>query len=628
MPVNFSVASSLAYTEISTRFRSRSSHSAEEKQFCNTFELRSLIVLSLTMHAILIGIGYGKNKKGKTWVHHLTWISYNVGDWVATVSLTSLLKRQKSEVSAVEVLWAPCVLLHLGSAETLAAQFVDEAQLWIRYFVGLLIQCGVAFYVYWKLHSGTATFSYIADLIFIAGVIKCGERIWILRSSSFNQLRKSVLSASPPKSPASVTDDDFRYYSNTRRPLKLDDYLFHKNIIREGSCLHGAYLSFKMFLPLFSDLKLSIYKRLSYLFNLESMSTQEAFKMIATELGFLYDVLYTKTTLLSSVHGLILRSIFLLLSISAFTAFSVVVSKHKYSCTDTTITFFLLLGAVFADVLALTAHICSKWTVRRLTINSNAKLPKCFNKAVTSWLKYRKGRKGIKNMAQYSLLEICLKTKVNKFTAAVKILGIENVLELENFRFYKRVKVDLELKKFIFAHVKKKREQYEAENFESTSLSRLMDNGAYELLQSKRVDAELGWSIKELEFTHSLLLWHIATDILYYNHRRNHPDGHVDLPCRISKLLSDYMMHLLVNRPFMLRRGIGELRYRDTFSEAVKFLQKEMRIQSTNSAAATLLGLNVQCRVLFFQMGGEGKSGFCSFRWEVKESQCSLVDVG
>ncbi|OMO70663.1 hypothetical protein CCACVL1_18719 [Corchorus capsularis] len=617
----FTIASGVVFTEISSRLTNRSrSLSDNDKDFWNTFELRALVVLSLSMHVILIGLGYGKNKKGKAWIHNLTWISYHVGDWVATVSLTTLLKRQKKEINAVEVFWAPFLLLHLGSAETLAAHFVHEGELWLRYFVGLLIQSGIAFYVYWTLHTGSATFNYIANLIFIAGIIKCAERIWILRSSSFNQLRNSVLSASPPKISASVTDDDKSYCKNMPRPKKLQEYLSDKNIIQEGRYLHEAYLSFKMFRPLFWDLKLGIYKRLSYIFQLDqSMTAKEAFKMIATELGFLYDVLYTKTTLCTSVTGLILRSIFLLFSLTAFIAFSLIISKIRYWYTDIIITYLLLLGAIFADSLALSSHIFSKWTVRRLTTTSNTRLQKCFNKTVAYWLKYRKGRKGIKCMAQHSLLTHCLKTK---FNAGLQIIGVSKILDF--FQFDKRVKVDLELKEFIFCHIKKKREQYEKQSFELDSLARLMDNGAYELLKSRKLNEELGWSIKEIEFTHTLLLWHIATEILYYNHRRKYPFGHLNQHCRLSKVLSDYMMHLLVKRPFMLHIGIGELRYRDTFSEAMKFLQQEMRIQSAELAATTLLGLDVQCRVFLLQMRGEGKSVFFDGCRLAKELQ-SLV---
>lgn len=44
---------------------------------------------------------------------------------------------------------------------------------------------------------------------------------------------------------------------------------------------------------------------------------------------------------------------------------------------------------------------------------------------------------------------------------------------------------------------------------------------------------------------------------------------------KISKWLSDYMLYLLVKYPNFLPKGIGEIRYRDTCAEAVRFFRQE-----------------------------------------------------
>ncbi|XWS20053.1 hypothetical protein CRYUN_Cryun31cG0068400 [Craigia yunnanensis] len=69
-------------------------------------------------------------------------------------------------------------------------------------------------------------------------------------------------------------------------------------------------------------------------------------------------------------------------------------------------------------------------------------------------------------------------------------------------------------------------------------------------------------------------------------------------------------MHLLVKAPFMLRKGIGELRYTDTCREAVKFVNQQKKIEGVRLAATTLLAIDAECRGFLFQMKGQGKSVF------------------
>ncbi|TXG65968.1 hypothetical protein EZV62_007243 [Acer yangbiense] len=84
---------------------------------------------------------------------------------------------------------------------------------------------------------------------------------------------------------------------------------------------------------------------------------------------------------------------------------------------------------------------------------------------------------------------------------------------------------------------------------------------------------EFRWSISDVEFDHSLLLWHIATDLCYYSEKND--DDHLDPNCGISKYLSDYTLHLLVFCPSMLPEGIAEIRYRDTLAECISFQKKK-----------------------------------------------------
>ncbi|PHT36699.1 hypothetical protein CQW23_24399 [Capsicum baccatum] len=95
-----------------------------------------------------------------------------------------------------------------------------------------------------------------------------------------------------------------------------------------------------------------------------------------------------------------------------------------------------------------------------------------------------------------------------------------------------------------------------------------------------------------------LLVWHIATE-LCYSKESNVIDGDTEKSSpanaddaekppanyrEISKILSDYMLYLLVMQPAMMSvvAAVGQIRYRDTCAEAEKFLRSRNVILNTS----------------------------------------------
>ena len=76
-----------------------------------------------------------------------------------------------------------------------------------------------------------------------------------------------------------------------------------------------------------------------------------------------------------------------------------------------------------------------------------------------------------------------------------------------------------------------------------------------------------------------LWLWHIATDLCCFCYSDESESNETDTNCawlqnyKISKLLSNYMLYLLVECPFMLPNGIGQIRFKDTCAEVSEILQ-------------------------------------------------------
>ncbi|KAL1225980.1 hypothetical protein V5N11_025608 [Cardamine amara subsp. amara] len=76
-----------------------------------------------------------------------------------------------------------------------------------------------------------------------------------------------------------------------------------------------------------------------------------------------------------------------------------------------------------------------------------------------------------------------------------------------------------------------------------------------------------------MDYDQSLLVWHIATELLYQTEKgtkENHSDR------EFSKILSDYMIYLLMMQPTLMSAvaGIGKIRFRDTCEEAKRFFDR------------------------------------------------------
>ncbi|KAK1578570.1 hypothetical protein Q3G72_031327 [Acer saccharum] len=86
-----------------------------------------------------------------------------------------------------------------------------------------------------------------------------------------------------------------------------------------------------------------------------------AFKLVAVDLGLMYDVLYTKAAIVYSHLGIVLLCITVFSSISALVVFSTIIDTHVYPLTDISVTYLLLVGAALLELYALILLLLSDW---------------------------------------------------------------------------------------------------------------------------------------------------------------------------------------------------------------------------------------------------------------------------
>lgn len=83
----------------------------------------------------------------------------------------------------ITAFWAPFLLLHLGGPDTITAYSLEDNELWRRHALTLVTQVTTTVYVVLRCWTSTPL-NLLALPIFVAGIIKSGERIWVLRYAS------------------------------------------------------------------------------------------------------------------------------------------------------------------------------------------------------------------------------------------------------------------------------------------------------------------------------------------------------------------------------------------------------------------------------------------------------------
>ncbi|GJN18828.1 hypothetical protein PR202_gb06031 [Eleusine coracana subsp. coracana] len=145
------------------------------------WQLRILVLGSLFVQFILL---FSNNLRGSPigrWIVRLAYIS---GDAIAATTLAALSNRQK--LLALEVLWVPFVLVHLGGQINISAYNLEDNELWRRHVWTLVTKVAIAVFVFCSWWTGDdVTLLVAAILLFVLGIIKFVLKPLALRRASF-----------------------------------------------------------------------------------------------------------------------------------------------------------------------------------------------------------------------------------------------------------------------------------------------------------------------------------------------------------------------------------------------------------------------------------------------------------
>ncbi|GKV27570.1 hypothetical protein SLEP1_g36730 [Rubroshorea leprosula] len=499
------------------------------KKVWATWNIRGFIIVSLSVQVFLIMLApfrkWRSGRRGKC-LDMLIWSVYLLADWVATFTIGLILSKQiktKSESSDIYVFWAPFLLLHLGGPDTITSFALEDNEFWVRHLLGLGFQVGSTAYVFVK--SLPENKLWLPTLLVsMAGIIKYAERNHAFYLASFDHLGDDWLPSEwgdeipVPAEFQKMDSPEIFEQSQQEMPLWTAVHLFG---------------TIKMMIvgPLLSpDQNFEIRETF-----LQVRDSSQVLQIMEIELSLLYEVLHTKLPVVGCLVGYIFRLVTMSCILGAFLLFSLFKKYYKLEQFDMWLTYSLLIGAFVLDIISIVLLISSDWI---LAAHIRSKDSRFFEK-----------RRWSRAVSQLNFITCFVKDNRSLLKEVADFFRIRRLLEvIKEIRCLSSK--DLEVRSewpFIFEEVKELNEFLNRKM--AASSQTVLDAKQVWLYSLERVLAgftnsnELIKIVKELNYTKSVLTWHIATELCFQRVDQPSTSG------EFCKMLSDYMFYLLVMQP-------------------------------------------------------------------------------
>ncbi|KAI3724675.1 hypothetical protein L2E82_36460 [Cichorium intybus] len=591
----------------------------------NEHVLRGLILVSVTLQINLLLLGKLRKYNPRNLIKFTLWCVYSLAYAIVPVALSITVqgvseacnhshpvsKYHKPNKTELMSFWAQFLILHLGGPETITAYSLEDNNIWLRHLLFLLIQSGVALYLLLLSLPGCSHLPLLSIFVYVAGGIKCFERIQALRLADTKHLREAMLGPADPGPDYVKFLEEFLLKRSQGFIVKVEEVaepplptINHAYSQRSGREVHEAYNLFQTFKRLFVGLILTYQDRdrsTSYFRHLDS---SQAFHAVEIELGFIYDMLYTKTSVVYSNKGLVRRATCVLLILLVLVGFHFHSHIDQYLVIDIAITYMVIAAEFLKEIIAVITMLRSDWTDLCLKQENHTR-----NNLIFPFLRQPGKQRWSNSIGQLDLLNDALEEQPACFSSK-KLFRVKKYLKKKCYEKYSEVSFNM--KDMIYSQFKFMSSCSDPKEF-------CIYKGSYSLKKN-----ELGallWSINEVEFHQSVLIWHVATALCYYSETNDQFEAN-----RIeSKHISEYLVHLLISTPEMLPVGIGMISYRDTCADAVRFFKMKRPITEISVACRKLL--EVSCEELSPRIvkGDQSKSVLfdgCILALALKKMKC------
>ncbi|XP_010529242.1 PREDICTED: uncharacterized protein LOC104806182 [Tarenaya hassleriana] len=360
----------------------------EFKKMKDLFEewgIRGIIIFSLTLQTILIFLAPSRKRMARKLFLVLIWSAYLLADWAADYAVGQISDTQgdavqendikKKKTTDLLAFWAPFLLLHLGGPDTITALALEDNELWLRHLFGLICQAIATVYVI--LLSTPNTLLLPTILMLVSGLIKYFERTISLYSASLEKFKDLMLQEPNPGPNYAKLMEEYEAKKDMRIPTKVEmgeadkdqkaDVPVRPNKeLTHLEVVQYAYKYFNIFKGLVVDLFFSFQQRDESKKFFDSLTPEEALRILEVELSFIYDALFTKAKILHTGAGELFRFVSLGSLVSSLVIF-MVKKKDAYEGFDIGLTYALLVGGIALDSIAILMFCLSDWTFARLS---------------------------------------------------------------------------------------------------------------------------------------------------------------------------------------------------------------------------------------------------------------------
>ncbi|CAN8272717.1 unnamed protein product [Cochlearia groenlandica] len=586
------------------------------KDIWDAWSIRTTLIFSLSLQTFLIFFAPQRKRTSRKLFLSLIWSAYLLADWAANFAAGQISDSQGDDPEPGEPLkkaellafWLPFLLLHLGGPDTITALALEDNELWLRHLLGLGFQAVATVYV--LLQSLPNALMTPMLFVFAAGIIKYIERTLALYLASLDKFKDSMIQRPDPGPNYAKLMEEYaskKAMNIPTRIIKIDEAekdpkaSLQVRPLRDFTnldILQYAYKYFNIFKGLVVDLIFTFKERAESKRFFGELNPVEALRILEVELNFIYEALFTKAEILHNRIGILFRFIALGCLAAALRIFQYK-KKNDYDGFDVSLTYALLIGGIALDSIALIMFCLSDWTFVRVSSLID-KMHKRISHKVNAVSRTHHFARITIHPFYFGFL-----SRIPHFIKSVwaflsEFFDISDTLDkIRKTMYVHGEPMTKQLWELMFEELKNKSKFGDSpENARKISLAR----GEWTLRDTLPEDADrekLIEHVTNVDYDQSILMWHIATELCYQSSdtiSKDYDECTHYSNREFSKIISDYMMYLMILQPGLMSEvaGIGKIRFRDTLAEAEKFFERRQIENKGNLKLATETLLDVK----------------------------------
>ncbi|XBH81564.1 hypothetical protein VPH35_107104 [Triticum aestivum] len=538
----------------------------ESQERMNLRVTRVLVTVSHLAHLTLAQLSGIRRRRDSGVRMSLVWVAYHVTEIITPIALGKVFLDTATAVSEelMFAFWAPFLLLHLGRPDNITSYALEHNELSPTQKAALVLEIGGAIYGSYKQRfmRGDGALRAAFFIMLFLGSYKYVERAVALRRACFDNIRRS---AGRKKLRRFTFEDEGRKWDN-------DDALLDAHGLLGVTM--GAFADYQVhrrrYVPSYSGWK-------------------DVSEVVEMEASLMYDMLYTKASVVRTWAGYIIR---VLSPPATATALYLFHSKegNAMESADRTVTYTLLVGTLVLDVRWLLRALGSTWTYAFLVEQGEGKewllpvrrtfpdnLPRqaamqswyCVRRLLvsldTSRLSLRSGPSGhrlLSGVGQHNLLQECCTCTTPRPPGQLEKL-------VSSF----------------FTGLGKKKTDVKDDLLEAVCTQVLLESRTLVGMRPIReLDDYMRSNASNYSFENNLIALHVATDIFLLCKPTSIKSEASAKYEKQIRAISDYMMFLLAERRHMVLNPCDEGIH---YKKARLDLEKIWRERGTNSSPTT-----------------------------------------